>query len=561
MFSNRSSKSSSVQSLSSLVGVDENLTKGIDDINVDINFNPYEVSQDDDMVYRAPELILSDDNSLNPARQVTFTKNHPMGQIILNLIRDVSTLAQKANLKEMDTDVKEVCTQFYNAMRLGKSTTNRQIKQSAKDLEEQLIEKELNGHLLNNNTKPPTEFSPVPTITSSHLRNEAMKCFPTRSPKFSGSPSRDGGTDIIEFLSSLKTAQEYCNLSEKEFKQFLLLCTTGRAHALLIEWINLDESIPTIFHNLVMHFDKRLTPESAKELLFNYKAPKSLSLKDVETNIMLWVSRAATTLPAGPSRVAYYNMEIVQTLIRSLPPHSSARVQSVFNTLSARLGRAATATELSRALNIDRHSIDLDIQRNGADRNQRIQRSLGSNKPKKTRSGATYTLTAPQTNIIQGPPLRRRVNKDQIRAHKTIDIPPVHTTTRRVYNTSIPMSSYRSRSSSGQRQKRFPNSESMRHQRNMRAAKQLSFRGAMSRSQSRNRSEKNNDKDYCSLCGKKDHLSSDGCPYMVSDSGTRVDMMPTHSTCTLCPRYITPRLNHPSSLCPYRKGGPFSKSQ
>ena len=61
-------------------------------------------------------------------------------------------------------------------------------------------------------------------------------------------------------------------------------------------------------------------------------------------------------------------MQIVQALIRSLPPTSSARVQSIYNSLSARLGRAATATELSKALNIDRHSIDLDIKQHGADR-------------------------------------------------------------------------------------------------------------------------------------------------------------------------------------------------
>ena len=121
-----------------------------------------------------------------------------------------------------------------------------------------------------------------------------------------------------------------------------------------------------------MHFDRRLTLKSAKELLLNYRAPKSLSLKEVETNIMLWVSRAATLLPAGNSRIAYYNMEIIQTLIRSLPQNSSARVQSVFNTLSARMGRAAKATELSRALNIDRHSIDMDIKSNGVDKSNSL---------------------------------------------------------------------------------------------------------------------------------------------------------------------------------------------
>jgi hypothetical protein len=537
MFSNRSSRSSSVHSLSSVMGMDENPTTSRNVDNVDPMPMSYDIGPSIYTEgYQQPEL--SEDNVLNPSIQLAYTQNHPMGQIFLNLLKDTFKLAKKTNVKEMDSDVNELCTNFYNAMRMGKMTTNRQIKQSAKDLEEQLIEKELNGHLLNDNTKPPSNFSPVPTLVNIHLRNEAMKCFPTRGSKFSGYPSRDGGTDIIEFLSSLKTAQEYCNLSEKEFKQFLLLCTTGKAHALLIEWIELEESISTIFHNLVMHFDKRLTPESAKELLFNYRAPKSLSLKEVETNIMLWVSRAATTLPAGPSRIAYYNMEIVQTLIRSLPPHSSARVQSVFNTLSARLGRAAMATELSRALNIDRHSIDNDIHKNGADKNHR---SMVINKPRKIQTGNTYVLSAPP---MIGPPLRRREHNDLYR----------------VYSTTT-NSSFRPRSSSVVRQNnKYPKGGQNTRQINRAAPKRNSFRSTTNRVQFR-KTERSNDREYCSLCGKKDHLASDSCPYMVSDSGSRVAIMPTHSTCTLCPKFVNPRLNHPSSLCPYRRGGPLSKSQ
>jgi hypothetical protein len=63
---------------------------------------------------------------------------------------------------------------------------------------------------------------------------------------------------------------------------------------------------------------------------------------------------------------------------------------------------------------------------------------------------------------------------------------------------------------------------------------------------------------YCSLCGRRNHLASQGCPFMVDDKGIKVNVLPTHSTCTECPPRITPRLNHPMQLCPYRKGtGPF----
>jgi hypothetical protein len=524
-----------MHSLSDLYGTDNNPSTS--------NFIPTPMLDDIDPDYSDDYLPeLSADNTLNPTGQLAFTKNHPMGQILLNLLKDMFTLSKKTNVKEMDSEVNQLCTSFYNAMRMGKVSTNRQIKRSAKDLEDQLIEKELNSHLLNENTKPPAHFSPTPYITSAHLRNEAMKCFPTRGPKYSGQSIRDGGMDIIEFLSALKTAQEYCPLSEKEFKQFLLLCTTGKAHALLIEWIGLDESIPTIFHNLVMHFDRRLTAESAKELLFNYRAPRSLSLKEVETNIMLWVSRAATLLPAGSSRIAYYNMEIIQTLIRSLPPSSSARVQSVFNTLSARLGRAAQATELSRALNIDRHSIDLDIKRNGADR---IMRLSTSNKPKKNTSGKVYVVNAPSDQqLMSYQPISSSMQPN------------------RVYSTMVQGSHTTNRNNlSGLRQKINPRGPlNQNTTRSNRVAPTKNLRGFKNNRNQSSRQDRNTNRDYCSLCGHKDHIASEDCPYMVSDSGVKIHMMPTHSTCALCPKHISPRLNHPSVFCPYRRGGPLAKN-
>ena len=110
--------------------------------------------------------------------------------------------------------------------------------------------------------------------------------------------------DIFEFLLALKTAQEYCKPSEREFKQFLFLRTTGWAHTLSIEWLSLEESITTIFHILLMHFDKCMTSEASKELRFTYKAPKTCHSKEVEINIMLRVIRAAAVLPAGPFRIA-----------------------------------------------------------------------------------------------------------------------------------------------------------------------------------------------------------------------------------------------------------------
>lgn len=528
----------------------------------------------------------SDYDSINEDRNVAFMKKHPMGQILLSLLKDTFNLSKKTRNKEMETDFDDVCVNFYKAMELMEKNTKRHIHEANKNFERYLIEKELNSHLINENSDPPKRFSPVPTLTNSQQRSEAMRCFPTRSPKFSGTSSREGGTDVLEFISALNTAQEYCNLSEKEFKQFLLLCTTGRAHILLMEWIRLGETIPTIYHSLITHFDKRMTATAAQDLLFTYKAPKYSTLREVETNIMLWAGRAAMSLPDGPARNAFYNMQIVQALIRSLPPVSSSRVQSVYNTLSARLGRAALATELSRALNLDRHTIDLDIKQNGVERNfitsdrtHSKRKGFRNTGPPSagTRTTHTYTSYNIGANISTKVPQSADRSCSNNTSYKN-NMGSLH----RTQNTDrIPLGSQHNHMGTSQRQSYGQNqSHGQSHSQNIghsQSQSQSSFRSRRRpyQSQSRytymnNQSRSNNydryrsgqvsKSHYCSLCGKIDHLASNGCPYMVSDSGVTLGIMPSHSLCEACPSHVNPRLNHPSAVCPYRKGGPFYSS-
>jgi hypothetical protein len=69
----------------------------------------------------------------------------------------------------------------------------------------------------------------------------------------------------IEFLNTMQNAQDHFPLSEDEFIDKMLSCTTGLAHELLIEWKINGERVPTIYYNFLINFDKRLSPEEAKQ--------------------------------------------------------------------------------------------------------------------------------------------------------------------------------------------------------------------------------------------------------------------------------------------------------
>ena len=85
-FSNRSSRSSSAHSLNNLLGDDEPAPHFYAHANESANMED-DISSEIMVDGQPPEL--SEDNNLNPGIQVTFTQNHPMGEILIGLLKDI----------------------------------------------------------------------------------------------------------------------------------------------------------------------------------------------------------------------------------------------------------------------------------------------------------------------------------------------------------------------------------------------------------------------------------------------------------------------------------------
>jgi hypothetical protein len=475
-----------------------------------------------------------------PSRHMTITQNHPMGRILLGFLNEHMKTAKKNNSKAIDINIENLCSDFCEFLKLMSSSNARSTATLMAGIELKLLNKELNSHTINMSIEPPT-FTSAPAIRSVHDKAEAMKIFPTRH-KFNGS-TQDNHMDVVEYLGALNDAQEHCNLNEKEFKGMLMATSTGKPHALLRGWIANNEDIPTIYHNLLLHFDKRISPEDARRQLNEYKAPKSAKLATIEAHLMDLADRAATMLPAGPSRVAFYNMELINALIRCLPPQSSSIVQMKYNELSARLGRAATAAELSRAIHSARYAIDIDIRDHGSERSTPSHKVRLDNKGENFIRGTqkyktSYEISGAEGSLIpdhdshfaprdtMSQPFRSGM-KNTPDGMDSLNPAP----SRPNYFQSSPYnSSHRSRS--GKTPSRNP--------------------GRFQKPYNSGFSPR-----YCSLCGKKDHTAAQECPYMVNDHGETVNVLPTLGTCQACPPEVSPRLNHPAPLCPYREGGPF----
>jgi hypothetical protein len=362
---------------------------------------------------------------------------------------------------------------------------------------------------------------------------DSLKIFPTRY-KFSGS-TKDGSMTIVEFLSSVKIAQRQCRLSEQEFLDTLLACTTGRAHLLLTEWINNKLSMSSIFHNFTLHFDRRLTSEEARAQLSVYKAPKNASLHEVLAHLMMLGARISAAMPDDVSRKATYDLEIINALIRCLPPHSATQVQNVKCSLSARLGRLCEATELSRALNMYRSSIDADIRANGSDPHRsRNPKDIG--KRNRNSNWSQYTNTS---YLITNTP--RQQNNTSI-GRARVKLPP----TRGPYvvqrHTSVQRPSINLRSTGNIAANRGTRGK---------------FNNKSNTRRPTNKPRGPNVSTGCSLCGYSNHTASQGCRNMRTDDGKIYKTHPVYGTCSLCPGSKKNTLHHPPALCPFRKGGPL----
>ena len=278
-------------------------------------------------------------------------------------------MCKKLNVKPEDKpELGEICKGFVEAIRLERNKTTSKVNRAATDIEESMLNKELNFHAVNASIQPPTNFSPIPVLTTPKKMQEALKTFPCWSKqKFTGEAD---SVNIIEFLQAMNTAQQIMHLSEPEFLLILQKCVSGKVYTLVSECVSYGNNVNDVFHSLLTLYDNRVSSGTARRLLMSYRAPRTQTLMKVQSQIMEYASRIASDLPQGESRTQMFNIESNNALIRALPHHSANVVTNTINNLAARLQRNPSYVEVIKALHKYAESINGDIARNGVVHNR-----------------------------------------------------------------------------------------------------------------------------------------------------------------------------------------------
>ena len=295
-----------------------------------------------------------------PYSQKKAILRHPLGNLLLKLTAQNLEMCNRLKLKGINTVGLGECTaKFTEALRIDKADMSHQLDQNRGKVEDAILQKELSFNLLNAAVAAPTSFSPWPVLTTSEKLQSAVKTFPCRSgQKFDGTSK---GVSVIEFLNSLNTAQEICQLSRPEFFRIMLKCVGGKVYGLVSECISYQHDVSDVYHSLLTLYDNRISAAAARKQLMNLKASKADTLMKLQAHILELASRVASSLPEGPSRSSLFNLEANNSLLRCLPSTSSQSVQNTYNSLSARLGRLPTFIELTKSLVRFTESINEDI--------------------------------------------------------------------------------------------------------------------------------------------------------------------------------------------------------
>jgi len=207
-------------------------------------------------------------------KKFMVTSNDPMGNILMRLLEECTEQARKNN-KTMSLGVDELCEQFYNHKISERQKLNHKVQLAAENWGNDMLQKELNSHTLFSQLKPPTRYAPGPTLETNRQTAEVLKLLPSGGHKFNGDPRK---MSVLEYLFSLNMMQSQCNLSEPEFLQMMLASTTGEPHLMLMRRVQEKDDVENIYHNLLLHYDKRIEPEEARIKLHSYKAPRNASL-------------------------------------------------------------------------------------------------------------------------------------------------------------------------------------------------------------------------------------------------------------------------------------------
>lgn len=431
------------------------------------------------------------------------------------------------------------------------------IEEHGKFMEKQLRDRKLQNSSLLIRYSPPKNFSPVDTLQDSQRSSTASRMFPRDKQKFDGTVNSPA---LSEFLSNMEVAQNTCRLSEKEFKERLLSCTSGNVHEFIYNMLKLDYSLEHIYNSLENMFDNTPSVGNAKLCLYHFKAPKTFTFSHVVIQIQWLATIASNSSPSKEVNKSTLSIEACNALIRSMPAKSSEKIEEEYRKYLRTFCRDTNMPDFAEfvcTLSSSKALFDRDISENGCDESQmygglQLSTSIKRNTSKFLLNG-DYLLTTSAVKSTNRYPKTRKSSgssrrKTYSRTVHAINYKPSSQQANGATNRRLRRSKRNLRRN--QHKKRGTITASRRSPRNH----QRRFGNRRNKLARNNRTNRNGrSTKHCLLCNETSHNAHESCKFMRSPDGQRIETLPSQAECAQCAQQFNIRVFHKPALCPLKR--------
>ncbi len=491
MFKSNSRSNSRRQSIESINNLDD---KGDSTEMDDQSINIIMDDRDKNLIIKDKDEFIQGFNDVN---------SNALGKILI----DMATKTNKVLSKSTSEDLISIPT-LIQAFKENLAMEQKKLSTESDNIRNTIINNRLNYHKIAPTVKAPAYFSPVDILISPAKSADVMRLFPKGRDKFSG--KRNEGPEINEFLHTINLAQAKCKLSESEFVDLLANSCTKEAHTFVRALVDEKSSPESIYHKLIIMYDTTVPPETAKQLLLDYRVKRNENLAIAQAYILDKASIIAKLCISEKEKKLISDFEAIQALPRALPMRSRSEVNKQYRLLMQELGRAPTYIELVASLESLRLSIDEDIKYNGFNATRENSRYMNYVAPRYKIS--TFATQLHNTNS----PRLQRFNQTSFNPR---DNNRTHNSNSRStnFNAKNQRSSYT-----------VNNLNSQRSFNNNFMNKNLS----------------------CLLCGRQGHTAAMQCYQLRDAQGKNVsNVSPSQDPCPTCLKQSGKRLFHPEKYC------------
>ena len=362
--------------------------------------------------------------------------------------------------------------------------------------------------------------------------------------KFTG--SKKDTLSIREFLEAMNRGQVTCQLSEKDFKAALIQRCLGEAYRMVSRWIDMEETVESIYFSLYNIYGNDLQPFEAQNRLISYQPPRYIKFDQIKAEIEELALTASMISQEPDDQKRLYNELALMALRKCLPTTSRRYVEEISARVAAAEGRPPTYNEVTEGL---KNYLDA------------INEELRSPPP-------GYALAKPRKFLaltVKGSSGNEPEKPENYRANRTKG--RGNGGQRRTFRANkIALEEASEDSEEEQEDEAYAQVNELNTQSQSRKMGQKTptgryeqakkKQGQYSRNSGQHNTHQNNrigqGKKFCMMCLSNTHNPSDNCFALKDDRGKQIEGGLSTGPCEICKDKLKKDLFHNSKYCPLR---------